>query len=121
MVDHLACGEIDHFDPAVLPGSSEELLAVVRDLDMPRRSSLKLNVIDDFLLRFVDDENLLGPAADVEQSLCVRTRNRKEKQTASAQRYGDSQQRASRHSVPPLWQENSHTSKEIPDRRSASL
>src|SRR5437879_9634480 len=86
---------------------------------MPRRACLELNVIDNFLLRFVDDKNLLGPSANVEEGLGVAARNGKEHQTADTQARGQAAG-SSRCFGSPAWQKNAHTLTETPDLRSAS-
>src|SRR6266705_4345419 len=59
-------GEVDHFD-SHLRSENEQLLLVLSEHDLQRGVGFELDLIDHLLLRFIDDENLVGPGTEVHQ------------------------------------------------------
>src|SRR5690242_12747514 len=60
--------EIDDFDAVVVPSPDEQLLAIARNLQVGGSAGGQGNLVDDLLLRLIDDQDLLLPGADVKQS-----------------------------------------------------
>src|SRR5882724_11305358 len=58
--------EVDHFD-SHLRSENEQLLPVLSEHDLQRGAGFEFDLVDHLLLRFIDDQDLVGPGAEVHQ------------------------------------------------------